>query len=144
MISKSKCVLTKVKNVLIDDDAMKELDNALPVDMSCTNDETYLDNIQEKRLIALLLKSNIGNILDIEENILLPKHEREAQFQKDLVEQYKEMLKISTGGYKIIHKRDIDEIYVNNYNKEWIKCWDANMDIQLTLDHFAIITYITD
>ena len=77
-------------------------------------------------------------------NILLPKHEREAQFQKDLVEQYKEMLKISTGGYKIIHKRDIDEIYVNNYNKEWIKCWDANMDIQLTLDHFAIITYITD
>ena len=78
--------------------------------MSRTNDETYLDNIQEKRLIALLLKSNIANILDIEENILLPKHEREAQFQRDLVEQYKEILKISTGGYKIIHKRDIDEI----------------------------------
>ena len=41
------------------------------------------------------------------------------------------MLKISTGGYKIVHKRDIDEIYVNNYNKEWIKSWNANMDIQL-------------
>ena len=45
--------------------------------------ETYLDNIQEKRLIALLLKSKISNILDIEENILLPKQQREAQLQKD-------------------------------------------------------------
>ena len=112
--------------------------------MALTSDETYLNNIQEKRLISLLLKSNIANILDIEENILITGHEREIQFQRDLVEQYKEMLKISTGGYKIVHKRDIDEIYVNNYNKEWIKCWDANIDIQLTLYHFAIITYITD
>ena len=51
------------------------------------------------------------------------------------IKEYKEMLKISTGGYKIVHKRDIDEIYVNNYNKEWIKSLNANMDIQLTLDH---------
>ena len=46
--------------------------------------------------------------------------------------------------YKIIHQRDIDEIFVNNYNKEWIKSWNSNMDIQITLDHFAIVTYITD
>ena len=53
------------------------------------------------------------------------------------------MLRVSSGGYKMIHKRDIAEIFVNNYNKEWIK-WDANMDIQITLDHFAIIAFITD
>ena len=47
------------------------------------------------------------------------------------------MLNISTGGYKIVHKRDINEIYVNNYNKEWIKSWNANMDIQLMLNHFT-------
>ena len=93
MISKSRCVLTKVKNVLVDDDPMKELDYAFPVDLSLTHDETYLDNIQEKRLIALLSKSNIENILDNEENIWLPKHVREAQFQKDWVQQYKEKYK---------------------------------------------------
>ena len=42
------------------------------------------------------------------------------------------------------NERDIDEIYINNYNEEWIRCWDSNMDIQLTMDYFAIITYITD
>ena len=56
----------------------------------------------------------LNSIVFNEENIWLPKHDREAQFQKDLVQQYKEkykeILKISTGGYKIIHKHDIDEI----------------------------------
>ena len=33
---------------------------------------------------------------------------------------------------------------INNYNPEWIKAWNGNMDIQLCLDFFAIATYITD
>merc|ERR1711888_271367 len=70
--------------------------------------------------------------------------DRRNHFKMKLISEYVMIAKISTGGYKIVHKRDIDEIYVNNYNKEWIKSWNANMDIQLTLDHFAIITYITD
>ena len=72
------------------------------------------------------------------------KPDAHLKFETEILIKYKEMLRDSSGGYKIIHKRDIDEIYVNNYNKEWIKCWDTNMDIQITLDHFAIITYITD
>ena len=51
---------------------------------------------------------------------------------------------MSPNGYKIVHKRDIDEIYVNNYNPEWAEVWDANHDLQPTLDYFAAITYITD
>ena len=53
-------------------------------------------------------------------------------------------MKISTGGYKVVHRRDIVEIFVNNYNREWIKSWNSNMNIQITLNHFGIITYITD
>ena len=30
----------------------------------------------------------------------------------------------------------------NMYNKEMIKAWNANMDIQLALDTYAIVTYI--
>ena len=119
---------------------MKELDNEFPVDMTLTDDENYMKEIEEKRLFALLIKSDIGKILEIEENVLLPEEFRKDIFKRKLISEYKEMLKISTGGYKIVHKRDIDELYVNNYNKEWIKCWNANMNIQLTIDHLAIIT----
>ena len=40
--------------------------------------------------------------------------------------------------------RDIDEIFINNYNAEWIEAWDANLDISPVYDYFGIITYITD
>ena len=33
---------------------------------------------------------------------------------------------------------------INNYNPEWLKAWDGNMDLAVCLDFFAIITYITD
>lgn len=33
---------------------------------------------------------------------------------------------------------------INNYNPEWIKAWNANMDMQICLDYYAVITYITD
>ena len=58
---------------------------------------------------------------------------------------YKIALKISfTGGYKIVLKRHIKEILVNSYNPNWSLAWDANLDLQICLDYFAVITYITD
>ena len=39
-------------------------------------------------------------------------------------------------------KRKIKERNVNNYNKEWLKAWNANLDIQLAFDTYALITYI--
>ena len=62
----------------------------------------------------------------------------------DIIKKYERALEVSEQGYKVIHKRDIDEIYVNNYNDEWILNWNANMDLQFCLDFFAIITYISD
>ena len=41
-------------------------------------------------------------------------------------------------------KRDLDEIYINSYNPEWLRAWDGNIDIQPCFDHFAIVTYITE
>lgn len=32
---------------------------------------------------------------------------------------------------------------MNNYNPEWIKAWNANMDRHICLDYYAIMTYIT-
>ena len=41
-------------------------------------------------------------------------------------------------------KPDLDEIYINPYNIEWLRAWNGNMDIQVVLDFFAVITYVTD
>jgi hypothetical protein len=47
-------------------------------------------------------------------------------------------------GSAVLLQRDIDEIYINNYNPEWILAWNANLDIQPVLDFFGVITYVTD
>ena len=59
-------------------------------------------------------------------------------------EDYMKALSISKVGYKIIQRRDIDEVYVNSYNTEMIRAWNGNMDLQICLDFFAVTTYVTD
>ena len=57
---------------------------------------------------------------------------------------YLSALSVSKKGYSLIMARDIDEIFVNSYNPEWILAWNGNIDLQICLDFFAIITYITE
>ena len=61
-----------------------------------------------------------------------------------LIDEYEEALSVSDVGYRIILERDVDEIYVNNYNDEWIIRWDGNIDISFCFDFYAVITYISD
>ena len=60
------------------------------------------------------------------------------------IEEYEAALSVNAKGYTIHYKRDVDEIMVNTYNPEWICAWNGNMDFQLCLDYFAVITYISD
>merc|ERR1711963_587065 len=60
------------------------------------------------------------------------------------MEEYMAALSISKRGYKVILKGDIDELFVNSYNDEWLRAWNGNMDLQICLDFFSVITYITD
>ena len=59
-------------------------------------------------------------------------------------EDYEEALGVSMTGTSVILKRTPAEMNINNYNEEWLKAWNGNMDLQVTLDFFAVITYITD
>ena len=86
-----------------------------------------IESILKARLVALLEKSGISG---------------EDDDMK--LKAYEQALGVSVHGYRIVHKRDVNEIYVNNYNPEWILNWNANMDLQLCLDFFAVITYISD
>ena len=57
---------------------------------------------------------------------------------------YLKALAVSGSGYTYHLARDIDEIFINPFNVEWLRAWNGNLDLQVTLDFFAVITYITD
>ena len=63
---------------------------------------------------------------------------------EDDYDKYISALEGTTSGYSVILQRDISEMYVNSYNPEWARAWNGNHDIQICLDFFAVITYITE
>ena len=40
-------------------------------------------------------------------------------------------------GYGVIHKRGLEEIFVNPYNIDWLRAWDANIDFSFAFDFHA-------
>ena len=60
------------------------------------------------------------------------------------LEDYLEALETSKVGSSIVLARDVDEVYINQYNVEWMRAWDGNHDLQVCIDFHAVITYITD
>ena len=61
-----------------------------------------------------------------------------------LIDEYHELLQISVSGRAVILKRNVSERRINNYNPTILSAWNANTDIQLCLDSYAVVTYITD
>ena len=59
-------------------------------------------------------------------------------------EEYIESLRWQRSGYSVHLKRDLDEIYINSYNPEWILAWNGNIDNQPVFDFFEVITYVTE
>ena len=87
--------------------------------------EEYKKNIRE-RIDKVLKKASAGG-----EPITY------EQYEKAVIEQPRK-------GSEVLLQRDIDEIFINNYNSEWITNWDANIDISPVYDYYGTITYITD
>ena len=59
-------------------------------------------------------------------------------------DEYVKSLQVSNREYSVVYERDIDELYINTYNVEWMKAWNGNLDLQPCLDYFAVSTYIAD
>jgi hypothetical protein len=57
---------------------------------------------------------------------------------------YHYALSVCKSGTKVVLKRDLKDICVNNFNAHWMLAWDGNMDIQPCLDYFSVITYMTN
>ena len=115
-------VLKAVKEQLCNEDVVNMILDEIPKVLDTSRDLFKLN--REKRINRLL---DIAGLKTEEEKVL-----------------YEEALQYSSSGYSIILERDLDEIWINSYNPEWALAWNGNHDIQLCLDFFAIITYITE
>ena len=115
-------ILKDVKDLINDKDVVAKILEEIPKYLDTTK-ELYESN-RKKRIVKLL---NMAKLVTDEE-----------------IHMYEEALMYSTQGYAIVLERDLDEIFVNSYNIEWARAWNGNTDLQVCLDFFAVITYITE
>ncbi|XP_061749313.1 uncharacterized protein LOC133547832 [Nerophis ophidion] len=43
---------------------------------------------------------------------------------------------------KVVYRRGVNDTWVNQYNRNLLKCWNANLDISFVTDAYAVIIYI--
>ena len=105
LLANSEIVKQKVKEILENEDQMKELEKIKSAEIE---DWKHRNGLKEElqvytkeRLLALLKLAGVT-----------------GQDDEDMLQKYENALKVSSSGYRIFHERDIDEIYVNNYNPE--------------------------
>jgi hypothetical protein len=120
--NKYATVLKDVKDLLNEKEVIENILAEYPKE----NDKTVEDyeNNRKRRILKLLSLAG----LDSDEEVQL----------------YEDALKYSTSGYSVVLERDLDEIFVNSYNPEWARAWNGNTDLQVCLDYYAVITYITE
>ena len=116
--------------------------------------EEFFDESGNARIEALKEKEqNLSNHEEEMTNLVKDRIEKMLEFvdpgkiDKSVsspLEEYIDALSVNKKGYSIHYKRDVMETMVNTYNPEWISAWNGNMDFQLCLDYFAVITYISD
>ncbi len=90
------------------------------------------------------LKVQLEIMLECEEDldqITLCEILKNCDIKKD---DYYKALSVSEKGPVVVLKRSLKELFVNDYNREWLRAWNGNMDLQVCLDFFAVTTYITD
>ena len=110
-------ILSKVKELLEDNELIETIMEKY--DKKTETKAEYAVN-RKKRILELL---NMANVSEAD---------------------YIVALSYSRVGYSYHQKRDIDEIYINSYNPEWLRAWDGNIDIQPCFDFFGVITYVTE
>ena len=93
---------------------------------------------REERLLAVLYEADILRLLEIEQDLEF--EERDPL----LLKRYHNLLSHSMKGYAVVLKRDVDEVWTNSVIHEWLEGWNSNIDVQIALDMYAIVTYITD
>ena len=85
------------------------------------------------KLAALLTESSIVD-KSIEQVI------KESGF--DTYDQFQTAMRLVSTKTEVVLKRNTQDVWINPYNKDLLKTWDGNMDIQYVLDPYSCVMYI--
>ena len=103
----------------------------------------------EKEMATMVLGLVKQALIDLQKQEVSPEEDEDldAFIQKAAgveYDEYEKYLHYSERGNVIVLKRSINERMVNNYHPLFLTAWNANIDIQICIDGYAILTYITD
>ena len=56
--------------------------------------------------------------------------------------EFKESLEMASPKTSIYYKRNLTDLWVNNYNESLLRSWNANLDIEFVMDAYACVAYI--
>ena len=90
---------------------------------------------RRERLLAVLKEAGIADLLEVDESV---------DPDVDILTKYHDLLRHSIKGFGIVLTRDVDEVWTNKYNSEFLEIWDGNIDVALVFDMYAVVTYIAD
>ncbi|XP_064625952.1 uncharacterized protein LOC135486782 [Lineus longissimus] len=104
--------------------------------------DSATNRINEKKA-----KANLQKVRDLLEKIAFDATEvptiQELLADADLsMEEYTESITVLSRKISIQPKRQPNDAWVNNYNPDLLKAWNANMDIQYVTDAWACVMYI--
>ena len=97
------------------------------------------ESIKSKASETLTKAKNFIQSSDFDRNMSFENFLKKIEVKE---EDYMKSLSISSTGSVLVLKRALNDVYTNNYNHEMLKAWNANMDIQIALDPYAVITYV--
>ena len=107
----------------------------LPEDMDLHEKKKALQSAEE----ILFKAKRLLDSVDFDESMTFEQFLQEIKVSEP---DYIRALSTSQKGKVLILQRKPKERFINNYNSEMIQAWDANIDLQLALDPYAVITYI--
>ena len=112
----NKSMVVQIK----DEDVQRSFDEQYGEDFSA--DGVVKKTIEQylKTLLIELDERDLETLLKNRLVSLLKRAELPGKDEDEMIELYENALAVSDTGYRVIHKRDVDEIFVNNYNTEWI------------------------
>ena len=117
---------------------------AQPIDtLYPEKDEKWKTKMKERALEVLGAARKLLDDPNFDENMTLTDFYKAIPCAKETTEEeYLDLLKITERGKVLILKRECKERYINNYNPEMLTAWNANMDLQLVVDPYAVVSYI--
>ena len=110
--------------------------------VSRPNEDVTDDDHAEKKAKAKECLQSLSKCLTEPNNEQESIEEVLSQAGFENYDEFKEALQLLQNRPQIVQKREPKDAWINQYNPDLLRAWNANMDIQFVLDPYACVMYI--